>query len=99
MSDVRRRPRLSGDLHCHTESVPSARRLGPYASPPFLGLELILVVGAVAAASGWRPGSILLLVGLVGLLLGHLALGVQGYNRAMSRAWPRVPALDHDEDW
>ena len=79
--------------------MPAVRRLGPYASAPFLGLELVLVAGAVTAGSGWRPGSILLLAGLAGLLLGHVVLGVQGYSRAMSRAWPAVPALDHDDDW
>ena len=52
----------------------------------------------LAAVWDWRPGAVLMLTGLVALLLGHLAVGLQGYRRVMSRPWPRVPPLDDEEE-
>lgn len=63
------------------------------------GLFVLLAgVGAVAAASGWKPAAILLMVGLAGAIGSHLVVGVAGYRRAMRAPWPHVQPLA-DDDW
>ena len=63
-----------------------------------LVFKAVLVAGAVAAASGWRPAAAVLLAALAGLVGSHVAIGVVAYRRTMRRPWPRVEPLP-DEDW
>jgi len=60
---------------------------------------LVLMIGAYGAGFGWRPGAYFLLASLLGLLLGHLVMGITEYRRVMGRPWPKVAPLDDDEDW
>jgi uncharacterized protein (DUF58 family) len=58
----------------------------------------LLVGGAYSAALGWRPGAILMLTALLGLLVGHLVTGFSEYRRLMNRPWPQVSPLEEDDD-
>ena len=61
--------------------------------------QLVLIVGGYCAAFGWRPGAYLLLTALLGLIGGHLVMGITEYRRIMRRPWPQVAPLDDDDDW
>jgi hypothetical protein len=68
-----------------------------YLQPAF---DLLLLVGALAAALSWRPGAALMLTGATGLLAAHLFIGVSAYRAAMNRPWPAVqPLVEDDDDW
>lgn len=58
---------------------------------------VLLLVGAVSAVF-WQPGLWLMLAGFVGLVAGHLAIGVAGYRSVMRRSWPSVEPIDPDDD-
>jgi hypothetical protein len=68
-----------------------AAYLGPF-------WTLVMIVGVYAAALGWRPAAYLLLTALLGLVAGHLVMGITEYRRVMKRPWPDVAPLD-DDDW
>jgi hypothetical protein len=57
----------------------------------------VLVVGALTSVF-WRPGVVLLLTGLAGVLAAQLVVGITAYRRAMRRPWPAVRPLESDED-
>jgi hypothetical protein len=64
------------------------------------GLDpLAMIVGFYAAAFGQRWGAYVLLGWFLARLSLHLAIGVWGYARAMTRPWPKVePLTDWDDD-
>ena len=64
-----------------------------------IGFDALLVGGAVLAAASSRLGALALLVAFGGTLGVHLAVGVWGYRRVMSRPWPAVAPLTDDDDW
>ena len=53
---------------------------------------------ALAVLAGWRPGVVLVLVGVSGALGAQLVVGVVAYRRAMGAAWPDVRPVA-DDDW
>ena len=60
---------------------------------------LVMIVGIYGAAFGWRPGAYVMLTALLGLVGGHLVMGITEYRRVMRRPWPQVAPLDDDDDW
>jgi hypothetical protein len=60
---------------------------------------LMLIVGAYGAAFGWQPGAYFMLTAFLGLVGGHLVMGISEYRRIMGRPWPQVAPLDDDDDW
>jgi hypothetical protein len=59
----------------------------------------LIVVGISAAFLGWRRGAFVAVAGAFLTFSWHLAVGVWGYRRVMSRAWPKVPPIEDDDDW
>lgn len=62
-------------------------------------LFFLLLVGGMYAALLWRPAAYVMLAGLSGRLLNHLAQGIVRYRMVMARPWPKVTPLDDDDDW
>ena len=60
---------------------------------------LVMIVGVYGAASDGRPGAYCMLTALLGLVGGHLVMGITEYRRVMRRPWPQVAPLDDDDDW
>ena len=60
---------------------------------------LVMIVGIYGAAFGWRPGAYVMVTALLGLVGGHLVMGITEYRRVMRRPWPQVAPLDDDDDW
>jgi hypothetical protein len=63
---------------------------------PFL--TLVGLAGGYTAAVDWTPAAILIVVGIAGPILLHVAIGIAGYRRAMRDPWPHVEPLT-DDDW
>jgi len=59
----------------------------------------LLLVGGIYSALFWRPGAYVMLTGLLGLILVHVARGALMYRIVMSRPWPEVTPLNDEEDW
>lgn len=49
--------------------------------------------------AGWVPGAYIAIAGLGALVVGRVLVAVAAYRRTMSHPWPRVQALEDDDDW
>ena len=64
----------------------------------YLGFALALFVGVALLAVSTRTGVYVALVGFVGYIGMHLALGIGTYRATMRRPWPKVPPMEDDDD-
>ena len=60
----------------------------------------MLIVGGIGAAFlGFHWGAFVAVAGVFLTFSWHLAVGILGYRRVMSRAWPKVTPIEDDDDW
>jgi hypothetical protein len=59
----------------------------------------LIIVGAFATVLVGLPGAVVMLAGLAVALSTHLIVGVVEYRRVMAREWPKVRALDEEDEW
>jgi len=71
-------------------------RIASAARPLFAA---VVFAGALAAAAGWRPAAVLIVVGVAATLGAQLVVGIAAYRRAMRRPWPEVAPLADEDEW
>jgi hypothetical protein len=60
---------------------------------------LLTALGAGLAPFGWPFAAALMIGGLTGHLAGHFGAAIGAYRRVMARPWPKVAAIEEDDDW
>jgi hypothetical protein len=61
--------------------------------------KVLVVVGGAGALAGWKTAAWMLVAGVAGAAVGHLAIGLAAYRRTMRGPWPRVAPMPDDDDW